>query len=82
MCPNLAKVHGRLYKSLFGEEPPLGTRLVGHGFSIRQGTFHFRSGVFNTSARNIDQHEQARLLNLEVKHMPVALSIKHMPLNI
>ena len=51
------QVHGRLYKSLFGEEPPV-DRLVGHGFSIRNGVYNFKSGVFNTSG--IDPLEEAR----------------------
>jgi hypothetical protein len=38
-------VHGKLYKSLFNEEP---IGVTGSGFAIRKGHWRWRSGTFNS----------------------------------
>eukprot|EP00882_Tetradesmus_deserticola_P021124 GHRQ01022861.1.p3 GENE.GHRQ01022861.1~~GHRQ01022861.1.p3 ORF type:complete len:112 (-),score=20.38 GHRQ01022861.1:559-894(-) len=39
------QVHGKLYKSLFGEEP---CDVIGSGFAIRKGQWCWKSASFNT----------------------------------
>ncbi len=39
------QVHGKLYKCIFGVEPD--SRVRATGFSVRNGQWVFRSGVFN-----------------------------------
>lgn len=55
------QVHGKLYKSLFDEDP---RGVVASGFAIREGHWRWRSGTFNTwlpagmQAAVMDEQEQ------------------------
>jgi len=65
------KVHGGVYKSVFGEEPDT-KRLVGSGFSYKNREWKWRSGVFNQARDSF--HSRDKPMNiLEQKWVKKAL---------